>query len=200
MSLLLPPSFDMKKLALKPGKKGAKRRKKVSEDKPLVAEDNFEIDLDDSRDQGGLPSGPYRKAIGTATLQEELLDTFPPSLSRHRPPCYTPLYTPLVSPGNVGSLLWCSGFQQLFHASDYAIDPTDPKFKRTATAEHMLSEISRRHAEPSRDSNRASKGRADPVSDADASLARLVSSVKRKAKKVPSAGGHATASSKPSKR
>jgi len=40
-----------------------------------------------------------------------------------------------------------SRFASVYRSSEYAIDPTDPKFRRTAGSEKLLSEIQRRHRE-----------------------------------------------------
>ena len=68
-------------------------------------------------------------------------------------------------------------FEKLFKSSDYAIDPTHPKFKRTVATEQLMAEVSRRHEIAPAEPEPAPKGASsDPV------LAKLVSSLKAKEK------------------
>ena len=68
-------------------------------------------------------------------------------------------------------------FEKLFRSSDYAIDPTHPKFKRTVASEQLMEEVLRRHEVAPAKPEPAAKGAgSDPV------LAKLVSSLKAKGK------------------
>ena len=78
-----------------------------------------------------------------------------------------------------------SRFASIYSSSDFAIDPTHPKFRRTAAAEQLLEETQRRHAEPRRDDERAAAEAAtSSAAPGDAALSRLVSSVKAKSSKL----------------
>ncbi|KAL1526113.1 hypothetical protein AB1Y20_014842 [Prymnesium parvum] len=67
-------------------------------------------------------------------------------------------------------------FSRIYDSTDFAIDPTDPKFKRTGATDVLLSEIQKRHE---RGETRAPAA-APP---ADSSLQRLVASVKSATKR-----------------
>lgn len=90
-----------------------------------------------------------------------------------------------------------SRFGSIYTSSDFAIDPTDPKYRPTKGSEQLRDEVQKRHGKhatagergggdaddgPSAAANGAASGAAGGAGDAGGVLARLVSSVKAKAK------------------
>ena len=81
-----------------------------------------------------------------------------------------------------------SRFSSVYNSSDYALDPTDPKFRRTAGSESLLAESQNRHkkgggkAVAEEAPARASDGGGDVLS-------RLIGSVKAHARKAEAIKG-----------
>ena len=83
-----------------------------------------------------------------------------------------------------------SRFSSVYNSSDYALDPTDPKFRRTAGSESLLAESQNRHKKGGGGKAVAEEPRVAAASDGGGDvLSRLVGSVKAHARKAEAIKG-----------